>query len=39
MSATVKENIIFSHEFDEPFYNMVLDGTHLVQFCVNTLSG
>lgn len=26
MSATVKENIIFAHEYDEAFYNLVIDG-------------
>ena len=26
MSATVKENILFAHEYDETFYNLVLDG-------------
>lgn len=26
-SATIKDNILFSHEYDEEFYNMVLDGT------------
>ncbi|KAH8093747.1 metal resistance protein YCF1 [Cristinia sonorae] len=29
MSATVRDNILFSHEFDEPFYNMVLDACAL----------
>lgn len=27
MSASVRDNIIFSHEYDETFYNLVLDGT------------
>ncbi|KAF7790029.1 hypothetical protein EIP86_000977 [Pleurotus ostreatoroseus] len=26
MSATVKDNIVFNYEFDETFYNLVLDG-------------
>ena len=26
MSATVRDNILFSHEYDETFYNLVLDG-------------
>lgn len=26
MSATVRDNILFSHEYDEGFYNLVLDG-------------
>ena len=25
-SATIKENILFSHEYDEEFYDLVLDG-------------
>jgi ABC-type transport system involved in cytochrome bd biosynthesis fused ATPase/permease subunit len=25
-SATVRENILFSHRYDEEFYNIVLDG-------------
>ena len=26
MSATVRDNIVFSYEYDETFYNLVLDG-------------
>ena len=26
MSATVRENILFSHEYDEVFYNLVIEG-------------
>lgn len=26
LSATVRENILFSHEYDETFYNMVVEG-------------
>ena len=26
MSATVRDNILFSHEYDETFYNLVIDG-------------
>jgi len=26
MSGTIKDNILFSHECDETFYNLVLDG-------------
>ena len=26
MSVTVRDNILFSHEYDETFYNLVLDG-------------
>lgn len=29
MSASVRDNIVFSHEYDEAFYNLVLDGTRL----------
>jgi hypothetical protein len=26
MSGTIRENIVFSHRYDETFYNLVLDG-------------
>ena len=26
MSATIKDNIVFNYEYDEAFYNLVLDG-------------
>ena len=26
MSGTVKDNILFSHDYDDTFYNLVLDG-------------
>ncbi len=26
MSATIRDNILFSHKYDEVFYNLVLDG-------------
>ena len=26
MSATIKDNIVFNYEYDETFYNLVLDG-------------
>jgi hypothetical protein len=26
MGATIRDNILFSHEYDEAFYNLVLDG-------------
>ncbi|KAI0788813.1 metal resistance protein YCF1 [Abortiporus biennis] len=29
MSATIKDNILFSHDFDEVFYNLVLDACAL----------
>lgn len=29
MSTTVRENILFSHEYDEEFYNTVLDGERM----------
>lgn len=35
MSATVRENIIFSHEYEETFYNMVIDGADLYTFIIN----
>ncbi|KIK09066.1 hypothetical protein K443DRAFT_672103 [Laccaria amethystina LaAM-08-1] len=31
MSATVRENILFSHEYEETFYNMVVDACALSQ--------
>lgn len=32
MSATIKDNIVFNYEYDEDFYNLVLDGTSLLPF-------
>ena len=30
LSATIRENILFSHEYDETFYNLVIEsGYHL----------
>ena len=29
MGASIRDNILFSHEYDEAFYNMVLDGVYL----------
>ena len=26
LSATVRDNILFSHEYDEVFYNLVIEG-------------
>ena len=26
MSGTIRDNILFSHHYDETFYNLVLDG-------------
>ena len=26
MGASIRDNILFSHEYDEAFYNLVLDG-------------
>ena len=26
MSATIRENILFTHEYEETFYNLVIDG-------------
>ncbi|KAF8957433.1 multidrug resistance-associated ABC transporter [Flammula alnicola] len=31
LSATVRENILFSHEYDETFYNLVVEGCALGQ--------
>lgn len=31
MSATIKDNIVFNYEYDEEFYNLVLDGMYLVR--------
>ncbi|KAF8909428.1 multidrug resistance-associated ABC transporter [Gymnopilus junonius] len=31
LSATVRENIIFFHEYDETFYNLVIEGCALMQ--------
>jgi hypothetical protein len=28
MSGTIKDNILFSHHYDDTFYNLVLDGEH-----------
>lgn len=33
MSGTIKDNILFSHQYDETFYNLVLDGGHLHPQC------
>ena len=29
LSASVRDNILFSHEYDEQFYNMVIDGLYV----------
>jgi hypothetical protein len=29
MGASIRDNILFSHEYDESFYNLVLDGMNL----------
>jgi hypothetical protein len=29
MGASIRDNILFSHEYDESFYNLVLDGTYI----------
>ncbi|CAA7267383.1 unnamed protein product [Cyclocybe aegerita] len=31
LSATIRDNILFSHEYDEAFYNMVIEGCALHQ--------
>lgn len=35
MSASIRDNIVFSHEFDESFYELVLDG-NCDSFCVTS---
>jgi ATP-binding cassette, subfamily C (CFTR/MRP), member 1 len=32
LSASVRDNILFSHEYDENFYNLVLDGVYFSHF-------
>jgi hypothetical protein len=29
LSSTVRDNILFSHEYDETFYNLVIEGLSL----------
>ena len=29
MGASIRDNILFSHEYDETFYNLVLDGAYI----------
>lgn len=31
LSASVRDNILFSHAYDENFYNLVLDGMSFLQ--------
>lgn len=37
MSGTIRDNILFSHQYDEIFYNLVLDGRihYAKNYCVN----
>ena len=28
MGTSIRDNILFSHEYDETFYNLVLDGVY-----------
>jgi hypothetical protein len=28
MGGSIRDNILFSHEYDEVFYNLVLDGVY-----------
>lgn len=37
LSATVRENILFSHEYDEQFYNLVINGTLLCRSITSSL--
>jgi hypothetical protein len=30
VSATIRDNILFSHEYDETFYDLVIDGEFLL---------
>jgi hypothetical protein len=30
LSATVRDNILFSHEYDEVFYNLVIEGLVII---------
>ena len=32
LSATVRDNILFSHEYDEIFYNLVIEGIRAILF-------
>jgi hypothetical protein len=33
LSASIRDNILFSHEYDETFYNLVIEGGCLPVFC------
>jgi hypothetical protein len=33
MGASIRDNILFSHEYDEAFYNLVLDCMYLEDKC------
>ena len=35
MSATIRDNILFSHKYEEEFYNLVLDGVSALTSCPN----
>jgi len=37
MGASIRDNILFSHEYDEAFYNLVLDGVCVVCQCQSDL--
>ncbi|KAG1776049.1 P-loop containing nucleoside triphosphate hydrolase protein [Suillus placidus] len=32
LSATVRDNILFSHEYDEVFYNLVIEGMYMINY-------
>lgn len=40
MGASIRDNILFSHEYDEEFYNLVLDGVYprTVVHCAQLIS-
>lgn len=38
MSASIRDNIVFSHEYDEIFYNLVLDGKSFLRHRLQLLT-
>ena len=38
MSATIRDNILFSHKYEEEFYNLVLDGVTTLTSCPDSLA-
>ena len=37
LSATVRDNILFSHEYDEVFYDLVIEGLLIICAIINEL--